>query len=331
MLLLALAQVEEVGDDRVGFGARCWRCAPGSRRGGRSCGRRAGRRSAGRGPTAARVRNSRGPASPWLTPSASPAPMSCRSRSEKRFTAVASVPPSGECAGGATSACDRSAQPTELNERLAGGDRRRPSRSDQGRHRRGEQPHEERRTFRSSSSTPSGVVASVSVMLFGVAVELAGRRLVALSLEQLVGDAHFDVVGLAGEHQQRLVLRLPAEPRDRAVVAVVVGLPGDCPARDVEVRPAADAQCVLRRGVASRGSPESPRRESVRSGPRRTAASECGRSRCGSPSRVAKSGCAIEQPSAPGRPVMVKSACTPPSGVPSGFRTNLASRTGPST
>ena len=37
-------------------------------------------------------------------------------------------------------------------------------------------------------------------------------------------DAHLDVVGLAGEQQQRLVLRLPAEAGDGAVVAVVVGL-----------------------------------------------------------------------------------------------------------
>ena len=55
--------------------------------------------------------------------------------------------------------------------------------------------------------------------------ELAARRLVTLDLEQLVGDAHLDVVGLAREQQQRLVLRLPAEARDRAVVAVAVDLP----------------------------------------------------------------------------------------------------------
>src|SRR6267378_5400756 len=45
---------------------------------------------------------------------------------------------------------------------------------------------------------------------------------------------------------------------------------------------------------------------------------------------VAKSGCARTQLSAPARPVRVKSACTPPSRFPSGFSTNLASRTGPS-
>src|SRR6185436_2183250 len=36
--------------------------------------------------------------------------------------------------------------------------------------------------------------------------ELAVAVLVALGLEQLVGNAHLDVVGLAGEEQQRLVL-----------------------------------------------------------------------------------------------------------------------------
>src|SRR5262249_48834748 len=37
-------------------------------------------------PHSGAVRNSLGPASPWLTPSASPSPMSCTRRSEKRFT-----------------------------------------------------------------------------------------------------------------------------------------------------------------------------------------------------------------------------------------------------
>ena len=46
-------------------------------------------------------------------------------------------------------------------------------------------------------------------------------------------------------------------------------------------------------------------------------------------SSVAKSGCGIAHAPAPSLPVMVKSACTPPSGEPSRLRTNLASRTGP--
>ena len=76
---------------RLKLGSRRWppsrrSCAPGSPRAGRWCARRAGRRCAGPGPTAARVRNSRRPASPWRTPSARPAPMSCTSRSENRLT-----------------------------------------------------------------------------------------------------------------------------------------------------------------------------------------------------------------------------------------------------
>src|SRR5215472_2232575 len=46
-------------------------------------------------------------------------------------------------------------------------------------------------------------------------------------------------------------------------------------------------------------------------------------------SALAKSGWVSTQPAAPVRPVIVKIACTPPSGVPSGFLTKRASRTGP--
>ena len=59
---------------------------------------------------------------------------------------------------------------------------------------------------------------------------LIGRE--ALAAEEFVADALLDAVGLAGEHQQRLVLRLPAEPRDGLGVAVVVE-----PAADPEGRP----------------------------------------------------------------------------------------------
>src|SRR5262249_54732765 len=56
---------------------------------------------------------------------------------------------------------------------------------------------------------------------------LAARGLVALLREELVGDTHLDVVGLACEHQQRLVLRLPAEAGDGAIVAAGVGHAAD--------------------------------------------------------------------------------------------------------
>ena len=39
-------------------------------------------------PHSGAVRNSRPARLPWLTPSASPAPMSCSSRSENRFTGL---------------------------------------------------------------------------------------------------------------------------------------------------------------------------------------------------------------------------------------------------
>ena len=75
--------------------------------------------------------------------------------------------------------------------------------------------------------------------------ELAARGLVALGLKELVGDPHLDVVRLAGEQEQRLVLSLPSEPRDRAVVAVVVRLAGDRVAGENDVGPALDPEILL--------------------------------------------------------------------------------------
>ena len=51
---------------------------------------------------------------------------------------------------------------------------------------------------------------------------LAGRGLVPLLGKDQVGNAHFDVVGLGGEQQQRFVLGLPAEARDGAVIAAAI-------------------------------------------------------------------------------------------------------------
>ncbi len=72
--------------------------------------------------------------------------------------------------------------------------------------------------------------------LIAVIVSVDSRRVVGMVLQrsvadwvlfrslwkQLVGNAHFDVVGFAGEHRQRFVLRLPAEARDGAVVPAAV-------------------------------------------------------------------------------------------------------------
>src|SRR6266511_2295152 len=41
--------------------------------------------------------------------------------------------------------------------------------------------------------------------------ELASRGFIPLGLKELVGDTHLDVVRLAGEQQERLVLGLPAK------------------------------------------------------------------------------------------------------------------------
>src|SRR5262245_60017923 len=79
-----------------------------------------------------------------------------------------------------------------------------------GRRGRREEAHEEGELVdgaRRRDRIPRGGVGD-AVRLGG---SLAVRVLLALGLEQLVGDAHLDVVGLAGEEQQRLVLRLPAE------------------------------------------------------------------------------------------------------------------------
>ena len=165
-------------------------------------------------------------------------------------------------------------------------------------------------------------------MLLGTAAIWQARCFVALGREQLVGDAHLDVVGLAGEQQQRLVLRLPAEPRDRAVVAVVVGLAADgaagtgSSARPRIPRPAFAAALAARLArIAESGICSIRPAPNTGVGMRKITLwlATC----------VAKSGCASVQPVAPTRPVIVKSAWTPPSGVPSGLRTKRASRTGP--
>ena len=87
--------------------------------------------------------------------------------------------------------------------------------------------------------------------------------------------------------------------------------------------------CALRRARWPPGSRGSPSPESLRSARRRTPASESGRSRCGWRAAWRSPAACSVQPVAPARPVIVNSACTPPSGVPSGFETKRASRTGP--
>src|SRR5205823_7220162 len=72
---------------------------------------------------------------------------------------------------------------------------------------------------------------------------LTGCRLVALGLEELVRDTHLDVVRLAGEELQGLILRLPAEAGNSPIVAVAIRVPGD------HIGPTADPEYRLLRGV----------------------------------------------------------------------------------
>src|SRR5215831_19604607 len=53
-------------------------------------------------------------------------------------------------------------------------------------------------------------------------MKLALSGFVALSWEHLVANADFDIVSLSREDQQRFVLSLPAETRDRSVVSVFI-------------------------------------------------------------------------------------------------------------
>ena len=55
--------------------------------------------------------------------------------------------------------------------------------------------------------------------ILGRRIEHAARHSAAFVRKQFIRYALLNVVGFAGEHRQRLVLRLPAEARDGAVVA----------------------------------------------------------------------------------------------------------------
>ena len=90
-----------------------------------------------------------------------------------------------------------------------------------------------------------GVVRLHVLHVVGHARGIAIRVLLPLVLEELVGDAHLDVVGLAREYEKRDVLGLPPETRDRAVVAVPVCHAGDRAAGHGDIRPAAYPQLAL--------------------------------------------------------------------------------------
>jgi hypothetical protein len=53
---------------------------------------------------------------------------------------------------------------------------------------------------------------------------------------RLVGNSHFDVIGLGRKHRDRLVLRFPAEPCDGAVIAAAVWTTADAQRRALRRR-----------------------------------------------------------------------------------------------
>jgi hypothetical protein len=79
----------------------------------------------------------------------------------------------------------------------------------------------------------AGVGGAENAHVFRQRVELAARDRFDVTLvgKELVGDAHLDEVGFAGEHQQGLVLRLPAKSGDGAVIATAIELSGDAQVR----------------------------------------------------------------------------------------------------
>ena len=88
------------------------------------------------------------------------------------------------------------------------------------------QPHEDAEA--DDVRGAGGVQGQIAVVL-GAGVEDARGQVGALVAEILVVHALLDVVGLAREDQQGLVLGLPPEPGDGAVVAVGVERPPGCP------------------------------------------------------------------------------------------------------
>src|SRR5579872_2798468 len=65
------------------------------------------------------------------------------------------------------------------------------------------------------------------VVRFRLVRAVAARVFLGRRREDLVGDAHLDIIGLARKHRDGLVLRLPAKAGDGAVVTAAVGTPGD--------------------------------------------------------------------------------------------------------
>src|SRR5262249_23259929 len=93
-----------------------------------------------------------------------------------------------------------------------------------------QQPHEEGELRRIAEGLQGRGGAEPCVILRRP-VEEAVARLVAFGLEELVRHPLFNVVGPAGEDQQGLLLRLPAESRDAAVITAGIGAARSLPIR----------------------------------------------------------------------------------------------------
>src|SRR5689334_3454029 len=64
-------------------------------------------------------------------------------------------------------------------------------------------------------------------MIFWGPIELTAWRLVPLRRERFVGNAHFDVVRLSRENEQRRILCFPSKARNRSVLRIPVLPPAD--------------------------------------------------------------------------------------------------------
>ena len=105
-----------------------------------------------------------------------------------------------------------------------------------GRLRRREEPHERGEFGDVAERLGHGRRPEVRD-IFGSPIEQTRGGLIALRREQLARDPHLDVVGFSREEQEGLVLGLPAEPCDAAVIAARIGA-----ARPLSIRPSDDSQ-----------------------------------------------------------------------------------------
>src|SRR6516164_10378809 len=83
-----------------------------------------------------------------------------------------------------------------------------------------------RRIIRGRNTALKGVWCQIGAVLWH-SVVLATRIGLAFIGKGFVGRSLFDIISFAGEDQQRFVLRLPAESRDRSVIGAAVEFTGN--------------------------------------------------------------------------------------------------------